>query len=143
LAPTRCGNGHELTPDNLVPGERGTRWRCRQCGSERAAVWRRRHSTAAWVRSGGYGANLTSSCQCYSVSSQGSAAGAWPWHFSSGTASKRRARQAKIPESSPTTGRLVRPEFDFPPSAGVQDSLRDERRLRARWRQKFRGGPGL
>ena len=47
LAPTRCGNGHELTPDNLIPAECGTRWRCRQCGAERAAAWRRRHSTAA------------------------------------------------------------------------------------------------
>jgi hypothetical protein len=47
LAPTRCGNGHELTHDNLVLVECGTRWRCRQCGIERAAAWRRRHRTAA------------------------------------------------------------------------------------------------
>ena len=47
LAPTRCGNGHELTPDNLVLAERDTRWRCRQCGIERAAAWRRRQCTAA------------------------------------------------------------------------------------------------
>jgi len=47
LAPTRCGNGHALTPDNLALAERGTRWRCRQCGIERAAAWRRRHYTAA------------------------------------------------------------------------------------------------
>ncbi len=47
LAPTHCGNGHELTPDNLVPAERGTRWRCRRCGAERAAAWRRRRSAAA------------------------------------------------------------------------------------------------
>ena len=47
LRPTRCGNGHELTPDNLVTAERGTRWRCRQCGADRAAEWRRRHPTAA------------------------------------------------------------------------------------------------
>jgi hypothetical protein len=47
LAPTRCGNGHELTPDNLVLAERGTRWRFRQCRIERAAAWRRRHYTAA------------------------------------------------------------------------------------------------
>ena len=47
LAPTRCGNGHELTPDNLGLAERGTRWCCRQCGMERAAAWRRRHSPAA------------------------------------------------------------------------------------------------
>jgi hypothetical protein len=24
LPPSRCGNGHELTPDNLMPAERGT-----------------------------------------------------------------------------------------------------------------------
>ena len=29
LAPARCGNGHKLTPDNLVPAERGSRdWAC-------------------------------------------------------------------------------------------------------------------
>lgn len=28
---------HELAPDNLALAERGTRWRCRQCGAERAA----------------------------------------------------------------------------------------------------------
>ena len=27
LPPSRCGNGHELTPDNLLPAERGTRCR--------------------------------------------------------------------------------------------------------------------
>ena len=47
LASTRCGNGHELTPDNLMVAERGTRWRCRECGAERAAAWRRRKPTAA------------------------------------------------------------------------------------------------
>ena len=47
LPPARCGNGHELTPDNLVPAERGTRWRCRQCGADRAAAWRRRRTAAA------------------------------------------------------------------------------------------------
>jgi len=47
LAPTRCGTGHELTPDNLTLAERGTRWRCRQCGIDRAAAWRPRHYTAA------------------------------------------------------------------------------------------------
>ena len=47
LAPTRCGNGHALTPGNLVLAERGTRWRCRQCGIDRAATWRRRRYTAA------------------------------------------------------------------------------------------------
>ncbi len=43
----RCGNGHELTSDNLVPAERGTRWRCRQCGADRAAAWRRKRTAAA------------------------------------------------------------------------------------------------
>ena len=28
LAPTRCGDGHELTPDKLALAERGSRWRC-------------------------------------------------------------------------------------------------------------------
>jgi hypothetical protein len=42
LPPSRCGNGHELTPDSLLPAERGTRWRCRQCGADRAGAWRRR-----------------------------------------------------------------------------------------------------
>jgi hypothetical protein len=28
LPPGRCGDGHKLTPANLVPAERGTRWRC-------------------------------------------------------------------------------------------------------------------
>jgi len=32
LPPNRCGNGRELTPNNLVPAERGTQWRCRRCG---------------------------------------------------------------------------------------------------------------
>ena len=30
LAPSRCGDGYELTPDNLVLAERGRCWRCRQ-----------------------------------------------------------------------------------------------------------------
>jgi hypothetical protein len=47
LPPMSCRNGHELTPDNLAPAERGTRWRCRQCGAERAAAWRRRLGKAA------------------------------------------------------------------------------------------------
>ena len=34
-----------LTPENLVPVERGTRWSCRQCGAERAAAWRRERFT--------------------------------------------------------------------------------------------------
>jgi hypothetical protein len=47
LPPSRCGNGHELTPDNLVPAACGTRWRCRQYGGERAAAWRRRRRAVA------------------------------------------------------------------------------------------------
>jgi hypothetical protein len=47
LPPSRCSNGHELTPDNLVSAERGTRWRCRQCGADRAASWRRRRTAEA------------------------------------------------------------------------------------------------
>ena len=45
--PTRRGNGRGLTPDNLVPAECGTRWRCRQCGAERAAAWRHRRRAVA------------------------------------------------------------------------------------------------
>src|SRR5438067_10869435 len=33
LPPSRRGNGHERNPNNLAAAERGTRWRCRQCGS--------------------------------------------------------------------------------------------------------------
>jgi hypothetical protein len=47
LTPTRCGNGHKLTLDNLALAERGTRRRCRQCGAERAAAWRRRRRAVA------------------------------------------------------------------------------------------------
>ena len=47
LPPNRCGNGRELTPDNLVPAERGTQWRCRRCGADRAAAWRRKRTAAA------------------------------------------------------------------------------------------------
>jgi hypothetical protein len=47
LLPSRYGNGHELTPDNLVSAERGIRWRCRQYGADRAAAWRRRRKAAA------------------------------------------------------------------------------------------------
>jgi hypothetical protein len=42
LDPVPSPRGDQLTPDNLEPAERGTRWRCRQCGAERAAAWRRR-----------------------------------------------------------------------------------------------------
>jgi hypothetical protein len=51
LPPGSCGNGHELTPDNLVPAERGTRWRCRHCGADRAATWRRKRTVAAYCSS--------------------------------------------------------------------------------------------
>jgi hypothetical protein len=47
LPPMSCRNGHELTPDNLAPAESGTRWRCRKCGAERAAAWRRRRWAVA------------------------------------------------------------------------------------------------
>jgi hypothetical protein len=47
LPPNRFGDGHELTPDNLVPAEPGTQWRCRQCGADRAAAWRRKRTAAA------------------------------------------------------------------------------------------------
>jgi hypothetical protein len=55
LPPGRCGNGHELTLDNLVPAERATRWRCRQCGTDRAATWRRKRTTAACYQTRGGG----------------------------------------------------------------------------------------
>ena len=48
MTPTRCRNGHELTPDNLTPAERSTRWRCRECRAERGAAWR--HRRRAWRR---------------------------------------------------------------------------------------------
>jgi len=41
--PNRCGNGHSLTPDNVTIDQRERRWRCRQCGRERAAEFRGRH----------------------------------------------------------------------------------------------------
>jgi DNA invertase Pin-like site-specific DNA recombinase len=44
--PTHCGKGHALMPSNLALSKGGTQWRCRQCGADRAAVWRRRKSTA-------------------------------------------------------------------------------------------------
>jgi hypothetical protein len=56
LMPTRGGNGHELGPDNLALAERGTRWRCRQCGAERAAAWRRKRGGSA------LGAHVASGC---------------------------------------------------------------------------------
>jgi hypothetical protein len=32
-----------------VPPQRRARWRCRQCGAERAAAWRRRRRAVAWA----------------------------------------------------------------------------------------------
>ena len=43
--PDHCGNGHRLTPDNVRVEQREHRWRCRQCGSDRAAVFRERQRT--------------------------------------------------------------------------------------------------
>jgi hypothetical protein len=45
--PTHCGNGHPLTPDNVRIDQGEGRWRCRQCGRERAAAFRARQKTAA------------------------------------------------------------------------------------------------
>ena len=41
--PNRCGNGHPLVPDNVRIDQRERRWRCRECGRERAAAFRDRH----------------------------------------------------------------------------------------------------
>jgi site-specific DNA recombinase len=40
--PSHCGGGHPLTPDNLRIERGERRWRCLQCGRERAAAFRRR-----------------------------------------------------------------------------------------------------
>jgi hypothetical protein len=40
--PDTCGKGHPLTPENLHVDDREQRWRCRQCGRERAAALRMR-----------------------------------------------------------------------------------------------------
>jgi hypothetical protein len=45
--PAVCGNGHPLSPENLRIDDREARWRCRQCGRERAAAFRGRRKTAA------------------------------------------------------------------------------------------------
>ncbi len=44
--PETCGKGHPLTPENLHMDDRDERWRCRQCGRERAAAFRMRHEMA-------------------------------------------------------------------------------------------------
>jgi hypothetical protein len=46
-APSHCGRGHPLTPDNLHMDQGERRWRCRQCGRERAAAFRGRLQTTA------------------------------------------------------------------------------------------------
>ena len=43
--PDQCGNGHRLTPDNVRIDGREGRWRCRQCGCDRAAAFRDRQRT--------------------------------------------------------------------------------------------------
>jgi hypothetical protein len=43
--PDQCGIGHRLTPDNVRIDRRGGRWRCRQCGCDRAAAFRDRQRT--------------------------------------------------------------------------------------------------
>jgi hypothetical protein len=45
--PDACGKGHPLTPENLQMDDREVRWRCRQCGRERAAAFRARQKAAA------------------------------------------------------------------------------------------------
>jgi site-specific DNA recombinase len=45
--PGACANGHPLTPDNLHIDQNKGRWRCRQCGRERAAAFRARQKRAA------------------------------------------------------------------------------------------------
>jgi hypothetical protein len=45
--PAACGNGHPLSAENLRIDDGEARWRCRQCGRERAAVFRGRRKTAA------------------------------------------------------------------------------------------------
>jgi hypothetical protein len=43
--PDQCGNGHRLTPDNVRIDRGEGRWRCRQCGCDRAAAFRDRQRT--------------------------------------------------------------------------------------------------
>jgi hypothetical protein len=45
--PSHCGKGHPLTPENLRIDRREQRWRCLQCGRDRAAAFRRRRGHAA------------------------------------------------------------------------------------------------
>jgi len=45
--PSACRNGHALTPDNVQVDPGDGRWRCRQCGRERAAAFRERQKMAA------------------------------------------------------------------------------------------------
>ena len=45
--PAACGNGHLLSAENLCMDDSEARWRCRQCGRERAAAFRGRQKTAA------------------------------------------------------------------------------------------------
>ena len=40
--PDHCGNGHRLTVGNVRMDQRERRWRCRQCGNDRAAAFRDR-----------------------------------------------------------------------------------------------------
>jgi hypothetical protein len=47
--PSHCGHAHPLTPGSVQIAARESRWRCRQCGRERAAAFRRRQKPAAWV----------------------------------------------------------------------------------------------
>ena len=42
-----CAKGHPLTPKNTHTDDREGRWRCRQCGRERAAAFRARQKRAA------------------------------------------------------------------------------------------------
>jgi predicted nuclease of predicted toxin-antitoxin system len=44
--PSCCGKGHPLTPDNLRIDEGEQRWRCLECGRERASACRRRNGAA-------------------------------------------------------------------------------------------------
>jgi hypothetical protein len=43
--PDYCANGHRLTPDNVRIEQQDRRWRCRQCGADRAAAFRDRQRT--------------------------------------------------------------------------------------------------
>lgn len=45
--PATCGKGHPLTPDNMSIDEQEGRWHCRQCGRDRAALFRQRQKATA------------------------------------------------------------------------------------------------